>query len=104
MDGQDSADAGKEGGGFDRERRREGRPERFDLSECGGVDERGGSKVDGAIIAAVFAEATDLAGEPPDGGVIKEKGFGESLQEIEEVIVSLDVGEFMDDDGGELVL
>src|SRR3569833_372141 len=47
------------------------------------------------IVAAVFALQTDVARNPPDGGMGEERRFSEALQDVEQVIVPPDVSQFM---------
>jgi hypothetical protein len=55
------------------------------------------------IVAAGFAFATDKGGDPPDAGVEEEEGFGEVQYYIGEIVISTDMGEFVQEDGLDLV-
>jgi hypothetical protein len=41
-------------------------------------------------------------GDPPDGGVVEEESFDRDLQEVDEIVMAADVGEFVGEDGLEL--
>lgn len=74
----------------------------FEGEEGAAVVEGIAEKFDGEIVAAEFAFEAESARDPPDGGVVEEEGFDDGLEEVDEVVVSSDVGEFMREDGGEL--
>ncbi len=74
----------------------------FDGEEGFGVEEGIADEGGREVVAAVFALLADVGGDPPDGGVVEEEGFDEGLQEIDEIIVAANVGEFVGEDGLEL--
>ena len=57
---------------------------------------------DHGIVAAMFAFDSRLARDPPDGRVIKEGGFEESLEQVNQIIVALQVDQFVNENGFEL--
>ena len=75
----------------------------FDGAQGGGVGGAVATELDGGVVAALFAGEAHLAGSPPDGGVIEEEGFHDDLEDVDEIVVAADVGEFMGEDGFELI-
>ena len=50
----------------------------------------------------MLAFDADAPGDVPDGGMGKQDGFDEVLQEIDHVIVAADVGQLVGEDGFDL--
>ena len=72
--------------------------ERESASVFGGVSAYG----KGNIVAAIFAFGADALAKPPNCRMIKEKGFGSDLKEIDKSIEAADVGKFMRNHGAKL--
>ena len=54
---------------------------------------------DGDIVTAVLALGPDAARDPPDGGVIEQNRLDEALQQVDQVVVSAEVGDLVGEDG-----
>ncbi len=50
----------------------------------------------------MFAFGADLGGHPPHGRVVEQQRLDESLEQVHQVIVSADVGQFVCEDGLDL--
>jgi hypothetical protein len=74
-----------------------------DAGEGEGVSFGVAAVPDGEVVAAVFAFDADAVRYPVDGGMVEEECFDGGLDEVDEVVVSPDVGEFVEDDGFDLV-
>src|ERR1700733_13896029 len=74
----------------------------FEERESAGVGEGVAGDGYGEVVAAVFALAADLLGDPPDGGVVEEQSFDDGLEDADEVVVAADVGELVGEDGFDL--
>ena len=57
----------------------------------------------GDIVTAVSAFDPDAAGHPPDGRVVEEQRFDDVLEQIDQIVVSTDVRQFVYQDGLELI-
>src|SRR6185312_13400 len=68
---------------------------RFEIRESEHVDKRIAGEGDGNIVAAVFTFPADVARNPPDGGMVEQRGLDDALQDVDEVIVPPDMGQFM---------
>ena len=71
----------------------------FKSGEGGGKFVGTAGDFDHEIVTAVLAFDAHDAGDPPDCGVVEEDAFDEDLGEIHQVIVTADVGEFVEEDG-----
>ncbi len=63
-----------------------------------GVVEAIAGEGDGDVVTAVFAFLAYAGGEPPDGGVVEEEGFDDALDQVHEIVVAADVGEFVSEE------
>ena len=57
----------------------------------------------GHIVAAQLRFGGNLLRCPPDDRVIEEEGFGDNLNQIDQVVMPFHVGQLVSDDGFELV-
>ena len=57
---------------------------------------------DGHVVAARFALAAEMSGDPPDRGVVEEQRLGDALQDVDQIIVTPDVREFVHEEGFEV--
>ena len=79
-----------------------GGAELFEGGQGAGIKQRIAAGFYGDFVAADFALGADGAGNPPDGGMVEEEGFEGVLEEVDEVIVAADVGEFVGKNGLQL--
>ncbi len=68
---------------------------RFEIGESLRIDERIAGDCYGDVVAAVFAFEADVVRDPPDCRVVEKRGFRDTLQDVDEVIVAADVGELV---------
>ena len=74
----------------------------FDGRQRCGVGQAVATDLHGQIIAAVLAFAPHLTGKPPDGRMVEQQSLDDDLQEIDQVIVAADMGQFVGEDCFEL--
>ncbi len=67
----------------------------FDVDQGTRIDHAIATELGGEIVAAVLSFDANLAGNPPDRGVIEEQRVDGGLQQIDEVIVAADMGQFV---------
>ncbi len=68
---------------------------RFQLRQRTRIRERITADRDGHIVAAQFALGANVPRYPPDRGVIKQQGFGNALQNVDQIIVPPDMRQLM---------
>src|SRR3569833_1867816 len=68
---------------------------RFETRESEYVHKRIAVEGDRDIVAAVCTLQADMPRNPPDAGVVEERCLGDALQDVDQVIMTADVGQFM---------
>lgn len=79
------------------------RTRRFEIGKSFSIDNRIAGDGYGKIITTVFALVPNLTRYPPDGWVVEQRRFGNPLKDIDDIVMTADVGQFMREESFDMV-